>query len=134
MIVANNAYAQLPNVYPYPDSRPQPRLKGRTRRRPLVLRRFRRITAGVLVVLLALVVVYRYGQISQVNIQINQQTKTRDALLDEQRHLKITISELTALGRLEKLALEELGMKYPSPEQIRYVGGTKPESGDGNGD
>ncbi|MGI6363629.1 MAG: cell division protein FtsL [Bacillota bacterium] len=133
MIVANNAYARSSVVYPYPDSRPQNRPKGRIRRRPLNLRRWRRIAAGILVVFLALVVVYRYGQLSQINIQLNQQTKTRDALLDEQRHLKITISELTALGRLEKLALEELGMKYPTPDQIRYVGGTNPESGDGDG-
>lgn len=133
MIVANNAYAQSPNVYRYPDSRPKSRPKGKTRR-SLDLRRFRRIAAGALVVFLALVVVYRYGQVSKINIQLNQQTKTRDALLDEQRHLKITISELTALGRLEKLALEELGMKYPSPEQIRYVGGINPESRDGDGD
>jgi cell division protein FtsL len=134
MVVANNAYAHLPQVYPYPDSRTQPHTKGKAKKRHLDARQLRRIAAGVLVVFLALVVVYRYGQISEINMQINEQTKTRDSLLDEQRHLKITISELTALGRLEQVAIEELGMRYPSPDQIRYVGGNNPESGDGDGD
>lgn len=134
MVVANNAYAHLPQVYPYPDSRTQLHTKGKAKKRHLDTRQLRRIAAGVLVVFLALVVVYRYAQLSEINMQINAQTKTRNALLDEQRHLKITISELTALGRLEQVAIEELGMRYPSPDQIRYVGGNNPESGDGDGD
>lgn len=134
MVVANNAYAHLPQVYPYPDSRTQLHTKGKAKKRHLDTRQLRRIAAGVLVVFLALVVVYRYAQLSEINMQINAQTKTRNALLDEQRHLKITISELTALGRLEQVAIEELGMRYPRPDQIRYVGGNNPESGDGNGD
>ncbi|HBI56741.1 MAG TPA: hypothetical protein DG577_08310 [Firmicutes bacterium] len=134
MVVANNAYAHLPKVYPYPDSRTQLHTKGKAKTRHLDTRQLRRIAAGVLVVFLALVVVYRYGQISAINMQINEQTRTRDSLLDEQRHLTITISELTALGRLEQVAIEELGMRYPGPDQIRYVGGNNPESGDGDGD
>lgn len=132
MVVANNAYAQRPQVYPLPE-RPRSAAGKKSRQSPRVARGLRRGAAGVLVVLLALVVVYRYGIISEINIQINQQTKTRDSLLDEQRHLKITISELTALSRLERVAIEELGMKYPAPSQIRYVGGNSSEGRDGDG-
>lgn len=133
MVVANNAYAHLPKVlYPYPEDRTLPKKRSKAGR-ALNLRRLRRIGAGVLVVLLALVVIYRYGQISEINMQITEQTKIRTALLDEQRHLEITVSELSSLGRIEQFALEELGMKYPVPGQIRYVGGSNPESGDGHG-
>ena len=133
MVVANNAYARQPSAYPYPNTQTHLRTKNRAVGRRIDVRLLRRIFVGVLVVFLALVVVYRYGQISKLNMQINAQTKTRNALIDEQRHLQITISELTALGRLERVAIEELGMGYPRSSQIRYVGVNNPESRDGDG-
>lgn len=132
MVVANNAVVQLPRVHQYPGAPPQFQPQPRAQRSAKT-RLIRRVTAGVLVVLLALTVVYRYGQLSALNMGLNEQSKTRDALLDEQRHLKITISELRALGRLERVAIEELGMHYPGPSQIRYIGGNNPESRDGDG-
>lgn len=133
MVVANKAYAHLPRVlYPYPDDRTLPQKRSKAGR-ALNTRRLRRVGASVLVVLLALVVVYRYGLISEVNMRVTEQNKVRNALLDEQRHLKITLSELSSLGRIERFAIEELGMKYPVPSQIRYVDGGNPESGDGHG-
>lgn len=133
MVVANNAFAQQPTViYPYSDSAPLSRPAGKTKR-AFAPRRLRRISASVLVVIMALVVVYRYGQINEINMQVNEQTRVRDALLGEQRHLKITLSSLSSLARIEQVAIEELGMKYPAPGQIRYVGGSKLEGGDGDG-
>ena len=133
MVVANNAYAHPPKVYPYPNPRALPHVNPKARKRALARRRARRVVAGVLVVILALAVVYRYGQINEMNMQINEKTKTRDSLLDEQRRLKITISELSSLGRIERVAIEELGMRYPGPSQIRYVGSNNTESRDGDG-
>jgi len=133
MVVANNAYAHRPGAYPYPNTQTHLRTKNRAVGRRTDVRLLRRIFVGVLVVFLALVVVYRYGQLNKINMQINAQTKTRNALMDEQRHLKITISELTALGRLERVAIEELGMRYPRRSQIRYIGVTNQESRDGDG-
>lgn len=133
MVVANRAHASVPRVYQYPDPELTPRNKPE--RRPRTNRAaIRRICAGVLVVVLALLVVYRYGMISQINMKINRDTNTLNALQDEQRHLEINIAQLTALDRLEKIALEEMGMQYPNPDQIQYVGNINPESGDGDGE
>jgi cell division protein FtsL len=133
MVVANRAEPLSPRIYQYPQ-RKQEQISRHKARRPLVnLRKIRRVLAGVTVVALALLVVFRYGQISQINMEINRATITRNALIDEQRHLEISIAELTALDRLEKIALEEMGLQYPHPEQIRFVGYTNPESRDGDG-
>lgn len=133
MVVANRAHAHVPRVYQYPGINEQTRKKA-ARQPRTNYRVFRRIFAGVLVVALALLVVFRYGQISQINMEINRNTNALNALQDEQRHLEITISQLTALDRLERIGLEELGLQYPHPGQIRYVGSSTPESGDGDGE
>jgi len=132
MVVANRAHADVPKVYQYP--RP-PEHNVRPQHRPhRDFRLLRRIAAGILVVALALLVVYRYGEISQINMDINRATNTRKALADEQRHLQISVAQLTALDRIEKFALEELGMQYPLPGQYKYVGYQNPESGDEDGE
>lgn len=133
MVIANNAYARLPKIHLQPETPARQATKARPGKRPLAGRLVRRVVAGILVVALALVVVYRYSLISEVNMGIREQTRTRDSLLDEQRHLKITISELSSLGRIEKVAIEELGMRYPSTKQVKYVGANNPESRDGDG-
>ena len=134
MVVANRAHAH-PKVYQYPGHQRQPWEGQKAQKRPLVnTRLLRRILAGVFVVALALLVVFRYGQISHVNMEINRLSNTRAAVVDEQRHLGISIAQLTALDRLERIAVGELGMQYPHPDQIRFVGYNISESGDGDGE
>lgn len=134
MVVANRAHANVPKVYQYPGRGQQPNTKQQRRsvagtNASLV----RRVMLGLLIVGLALLVVYRYGQISQINMELNNLNRTRNAIVDEHRHLEITAARLTALDRLERIGLEELGMQYPHPGQIRYVGNYHPERGDGDG-
>jgi|SRR5690554_1190572 len=132
MVVANNAHAHVPKVYQYPRRENVSRGKVRQQQR-VNLQALRRVAAGVFLVAMALLVIFRYGQISSINMEINSITNTRNALVDEQRHLEITLAQLTALDRLETIAFEELGMQYPRPEQIRYVG-NNPEGRDGDGE
>lgn len=135
MVIANKAHAHVPKIYKYPEKHNEQGPRRKAASNPGIdFRVIRRIMAGVLVVSLALLVVYRYGHISQTNMEINRFTKTRNALLDEQRHLEIAISQLTTLDRLEKIGTEELGLIYPHPGQIRYVGSRTPERGDGDGE
>lgn len=133
MVVANTAHARVPKTFPEPRQ-PEHRSRPKPSRRPLVLRTLRRVLAGLFVLALALTVVYRYGQISQLNIDINRDSSVLTALTDEQRHSKIKIAELTGLERLEQVALDELGLCYPDTDQFRYVGKKNPESGDGDGE
>jgi len=135
MVVANKAHANVPRVYQYPGRQPDYTSRNEAGRRPQTnVRPLRRILAGVLVLVLALLVVFRYGQISQINMDINRYTKVSNALKDEQRHLEIAIAQLAALDRLEKIAVEDLGMQYPHPNQVRFVGYINPESRDGDGE
>lgn len=133
MVVANTAHARVPKTYLEPRQ-PGYRKRPKPSRRPLVFRTLRRVLAGLFVLALALIVIYRYGQISKLNIDINRDTGVLNALTDEQRHLKIKIAELTGLERLEKVALDELGLRYPESDQFRYVGKKNPEGGDGDGE
>ena len=134
MVIANTAHAQVPNTYPYPRRQPDYTTRTKPKSRPLNLQTLRRVLAGLCVLALALVVIFRYGQISQINIEINRDTNVLNTLTDEQRHLNIKIAELTGLERLEQIALGELGLRYPHSEQFRYVGKNYAESGDGDGE
>ncbi|HOB34435.1 MAG: cell division protein FtsL [Firmicutes bacterium] len=134
MVVANNAQVRIPKVYDYPSQRSQtvsrPRIKTRLR---VNSRLAARVMAGVLIVAMALLVVYRYGQINQLNMEIRKDTNTLKALADEKKHLEITYSQLTALDRLEEIAIKELGLQHPHSEQVRFVGEI-PERRDGDGE
>ena len=131
MVVANRAYAQVPKIYPYPGVKE----KTKTVQRPRIdTRQLRRVLAGVMVLALALLVVYRYGEISYTNMEINNLSNTRNAVVDEQRHLELNIAQLTALERLEDVAINQLGMQYPHPDQVNFVGYQNPERGDSDGE
>ena len=89
--------------------------------------------AGLFVLALVLTVVYRYGQISQLNIDINRDSSVLTALTDEQRHLKIKMPSLQGWSAWSSCP-DELGLCYPDTDQFRYVGKKNPESGDGDGE
>lgn len=133
MVIANTAHARVPKTYQYPGQ-PDYITRSKSKGRPQNLQTLRRVLAGFLVLGLALVVVFRYGQISQINMEINRDTRILNALIDEQRHLNIKVAELMSMERLEQVALGELGLHYPHSEQFRYVGKNYPESGDGDGE
>lgn len=133
MVIANTARARVPRIYQYPGQSDYT-TRSKYKRRPHNLQTLRKVLAGFLVLVLALVVIFRYGQISQINMEINRDTRILNALTDEQRHLNIKIAELTSFERLEQVALGKLGLHYPHSEQFRYVGKNYSESGDGDGE
>lgn len=134
MVVANNAQVRVPKVYNYPNTRSQTVSRPRTKTRLQVNTRLAaRVMAGVLIVAMALVVIYRYGHINQLNMEIRKDTNTLKALTDEKKHLEITYSQLTASDRLEQIAINELGLQHPHSGQVKFVG-EYPERRDGDGE
>src|SRR5690554_4100479 len=118
----------------YRHSIPRQPLHRPRRRRGINWRPARLVSIGLLVLSLALLVVYRYGELNHLNMELRQMEATRDSLMDEQRHLELTMAKLTNLERLEKIALEELGMQYPDPGQVQYLGHVSAESGGRDGE
>jgi len=115
MVVANRAVVHNPLPQHRPDFRPQPRT------RPSVgVRISPRVVASFIVLGLSLLVIFQYGQIHRTNIQNQRLGRNLSAIHDEQRHLELTISQLTNPQRLEKIGYE-LGLVYPAPSQIVYV-------------
>lgn len=115
MVVANRAVVHNPLPQHRPDVRPQ------TRPRPGIgVRISKRVVAGFFVMGLSLLVIFQYGQIHRTNIQNQRLESNLRAIHDEQRHLELTISQLTNPQRLEKIGYE-LGLMYPAPSQIVYV-------------
>jgi cell division protein FtsL len=79
--------------------------------------------------LVAILLVAHYTYVVQLTYQIDYRSAELRALQEEQQHLKLDIASLRSPERLEKIALEELGLKYPDQDQFiiltagRTVGG-----------
>lgn len=107
----------------------------RPQQRPgLNLRPARLAATGLLILSLALLVIFRYGELNHLNMELRQMEATRNSLLDEQRHLELTLARLTRLDRLEQVAMDELGLQHPDPGQIKYLGHVSAERGETDGD
>jgi cell division protein FtsL len=64
--------------------------------------------------------VWAWGSHQQTNLhyQISQAQETQKQFLELNRKLKIELSNLTSISRLERLAVEEYGMGHPQPHQV----------------
>ncbi len=47
----------------------------------------------------------------------------KKVLLRDQKDLLVQVERLSTLDRIEKIAIEELGMKQPEPEERIYIDG-----------
>lgn len=58
---------------------------------------------------------------TELGYKISAEQSTKEALLSEQKSLRLEISTLKSSKRLEAIARDKLGMKSPSPDQVIYV-------------
>ncbi|MBM4285866.1 MAG: hypothetical protein FJ128_11565 [Deltaproteobacteria bacterium] len=99
------------------------------RNRKLTYRQGHWWRAGVIVLVMATagIVVssfyWAYGNLQAVtlNYEISQAQEAQKQLLEMNRKLRIELSNLTAISRLEKLAVETYGMAPPRPDQVITV-------------
>ena len=63
---------------------------------------------------------WAWGNLQQINLnyQISQAQETQKQYLELNRKLRIELSNLTSISRLEKLAKEQFAMGPPQPYQI----------------
>lgn len=127
--------AYQPATLPRRQSQPRVRhIQRPQRRQGIDWRPAKRIAVALLVVALALLVVYRYGEINRLNIQNRQMEASRQVVQQQHRQLELQLARLTSLDRLESIAVNQLGLRYPRPDEIYYLGeaGAAGVDGDGN--
>jgi len=64
--------------------------------------------------------VWAWANLQQTNLnyQISHAQETQKQYLELNRRLRIELSNLTSISRLEKLAVEQYGMGPPQPSQV----------------
>lgn len=85
-----------------------------------------RILPIILVFSLSIVMISRYAYIAEINFNISRLEKEYKEILKQNEALNVSLMSTINLQTLEKIALEELNMQYPEPDQIIYVSSAKP--------
>jgi cell division protein FtsL len=60
-------------------------------------------------------------QVLQLGYEISNALKEEKALTETNKKLRLEIATLKSYSRIEKLAVEELGMTKPKPEQVIVI-------------
>jgi cell division protein FtsL len=60
-------------------------------------------------------------QVLQLGYEISSALKEEKALTETNKKLRLEIATLKSYSRIEKLAVEELGMTKPKPEQVIVI-------------
>jgi cell division protein FtsL len=84
----------------------------------LAVKKMRMLGMAVLVAILAVVLVSLSAAVVQLNYRLEARTGELRALQDAGRHLKLKSASLRSPERLEKIALEEIGLQYPAQAQV----------------
>ncbi len=81
----------------------------------------RLIAVALLVMATALTYVWFRTSITSIDYLIAGEMHRRDALLEENRKLKVEIATLKSPGRIESIARAKLGMRYPERDQVVFL-------------
>ena len=81
----------------------------------------RLIVVALLVTATALTYVWFRISITSIDYRIAGEMHRRDALLEENRKLKVEIATLKSPGRIESIARAKLGMCYPERDQVIFL-------------
>ncbi|MBS4023669.1 MAG: cell division protein FtsL [Dethiobacter sp.] len=84
----------------------------------------------LLITLSALSLVAHFVLVVQVNYEIGRATRELLSMQEQQQQLKIEIAALRSPERLEKIALEEIGLHYPTHSQLIVLTAGNLEVGD----
>jgi cell division protein FtsL len=76
-----------------------------------------------IVILVAVMLVYVWSHLSytQLKYQMAEEVAVRDALMEENRQLKVEVATLKSPRRIEPIAREKLKMIFPEKEQVVLI-------------
>jgi len=80
----------------------------------------------LLVFSMSIIMISRYAYIAEINFNNNKLEKEYKEILKQNELLNVSLMHTVNLQTLEKMAVEELNMQYPDPNQITYVMAAKP--------
>jgi cell division protein FtsL len=95
--------------------------KERTRSRPRKSNLLVFIAPLLLLVLSALFFVWSRIQVIQLGYEISRALKEGRALTEGNKQLRLEIATLKSYARIEKIAVEELGLSKPKPDQVVVI-------------
>lgn len=84
----------------------------------LAAAKLRMLGMAVLAAFLAIILVALSAAVVQLNYRLEARTEELRALQDTGQHLKLEAAALRSPERLEKIALEEIGLQYPAQAQL----------------
>jgi len=73
----------------------------------------------ICMLIMVLLHINQYAQLSRKNLQIEELKEKRNQLKTETAHLRLQVSKLISLERIERRAKKNLNLKHP--EEINYV-------------
>jgi len=99
------------------DQRPKEKKKRSFRKRKLLLF----MTPLLLFIVSALFFVWSRIQVIQLGYEISNALKDGRSLAEMNKRLTLEVATLKSYGRIEKIALEELKMSKPKPDQVVVI-------------
>jgi len=99
------------------DQQPKEKKKRSFRKRNLLLVMF----PLLFLILSALFFVWSRIQVIQLGYEISNALKEGRALAEANKRLTLEVATLKSYGRIEKVALEDLGMSKPKPDQVVVI-------------
>ncbi len=81
-------------------------------------RKLKMLAAVFVLALFSLALISHYTHMIQVNYQIEKSLKDLYSLQKTNQHLKLEIASLRSPDRLERIAVSDIGMKYPDQDQF----------------
>lgn len=75
---------------------------------------------------MSIIMISRYAYIAEINFNNSKLDKEYKEILKQNEVLSVSLMSTVNLQTLENIALEELNMQYPEPDQITYVMAAKP--------
>ncbi|TFG93752.1 MAG: cell division protein FtsL [Syntrophobacterales bacterium] len=85
------------------------------------LRLPRLIVVALLFMVTALIYVWFRISITNIDYRIAGEMHRGDTLLEENRKLKVEIATLKSPRRIESIARDKLGMRYPERDQVIFL-------------
>lgn len=85
------------------------------------------LTFAMLGLILALVILYRYENITKIRLEITDLQRQKINLEKERDDLLAELESIKSSAKIEEDAFTKLGMNYPTDDQIVYIEVTEPD-------
>lgn len=86
-----------------------------------VKNKFKLLTTALILLCICLFILLRYTYITQLRFEVSELESQKAELEKEKQDLKVKLEEAKSHQNIEERAIKQLGMDYPTKEQIVYI-------------